>query len=70
MDDLENLISEIGQLEKENEAKTKQLADIQIENEIMQEKLQTLEAKNDELIRNVQQADDEIQICEELTLFL
>ena len=43
----------------------KQLADIQIENYMSQEKL---EAKNDELIRNVQQADDEIPICEELTL--
>ena len=38
--------------------KQRQLADIQIENEIMEEKLQTLGAKNDELIRNVKQADD------------
>ena len=32
MDDMEKLISEIGQLERENEAKAKELADIQIEN--------------------------------------
>ena len=61
MDDVEKLMSQICQLEKENDAKAKQ---------VFREKLQTLEAKNDELIRNVQQADDEIQICEELTLFL
>ena len=68
MDDMEKLLSEIGQLEKENKAKAEQLAGVQIENEILEEKLQTLEAKNDELIRNVQQADDGIPISEELNL--
>ena len=67
-DNLEKLMSEIRQLEEENEAKVKQLADMQIGNEMMKERLQTLEAKNAELIINVQKVDDEIPLSEELSL--
>ena len=52
MDDVEKLMSQIGQLEKENDAKAKQ---------VFREKLQTLEAKNDELIKNVQKAEYEMK---------
>ena len=51
MDDVEKLMSHICQLEKENDAKAKQEADFQLENGVIREKLQTLDAKNDELIK-------------------
>ena len=68
IDDIEKLMSDIGQLEKENVVKAKQLEEIKDENEIIKEKLFSLEARNNELVNNVQKADDGISISEELSL--
>ena len=56
--DIEKLMSDIGHLEKENEVKAKQLEEIKNENEMIKEKLCSLQARNNELVNNVQKADD------------
>ena len=66
--DIEKLMSDIGHLEKENEVKAKQLEEIKNENEMIKEKLCSLQARNNELVNNVQKADDWISISEELSL--
>ena len=68
IDDIEKLMLDIGQLEKENEERAKQLEEIKDENEIIKDKLCSLEARNKELVNNVQKADDGISLIEELSL--
>ena len=63
IDDMEKLMSEIRQLEKENVEKVEKLAAMEIENELMKEK-----AKNHELKINAQKVDDEIPLFEELSI--
>ena len=62
IEDIEKLLLDIKHLEEENQAKVKQLEDFQNENEIIKEKLCSLEERNNAL------ADDGIFLSEELSL--